>query len=55
MDYSKLAWIDGLDTSYRDMAGELKYISLNVDNHVYADYVIAARNAIDEREKLVYL
>ena len=55
MDFSKLAWIDGLDTSYRDIAGELKYISLNVDNHVYADYVIAARNSIDEREKLSQL
>lgn len=52
MDYSKLAWIDGLDTSYRDLSGDLKYISLNVDNHVYADYVIAAKNSIDERDKL---
>lgn len=55
MDYSKLAWIEGLDTSYRNQEGELKYISLNVDNHLYADYVIKAKNSYKEKQKLEQL
>lgn len=52
MDYSKLAWIDGLDTSYRDSNNKMKYLSLDVKSHVYADYVIKAKNSIVEKEKL---
>lgn len=52
MDYSKLAWIDGLDTSFRDENKELKYISLDVNAHIFADYVIKAKNSIIEQEKL---
>ena len=52
MDYTKLAWIDGLDTSYRNQDDNLNYISLDVDKHVYADYVIKAKNSIKEKEKL---
>lgn len=52
MDYSKLAWIDGLDTSYRNANMELKYISLDVEKHLYADYIIKAKNSIKEQEKL---
>lgn len=52
LDFSKLAWIDGLDTSYRDAENDLKYISLNIDNHIYANYVIKAKNSSKEKEKL---
>lgn len=52
LDYSKLAWIDGLDTSYRDIDNNLKYISLDVDKHIYADYIIKAKNSIKEQDKL---
>lgn len=52
MDYSKLAWIDGLDTSYRDSNDKLKYLSLDVNSHIYADYVVKAKNSIVEKEKL---
>lgn len=52
LDFTKLAWIDGLDTSYRDIDGNLKYISLNVNNHVYADYIIKVKNSVKEQEKL---
>lgn len=52
MDYSKLAWIDGLDTSFRDENNKIRYISLNVNNHIYADYVIKAKNSVIEQEKL---
>ena len=55
MDYTKLAWIDGLDTSYRDNHGELKYISLDVDKHIYADYIIKCKLSTKEREKMQQL
>lgn len=55
LDYTKLAWIDGLDTSYRDIDGNLKYISLDVDSHIYADYIIKAKNSIKEQDKLRHL
>lgn len=55
LDYSKLAWIDGLNTSFRDNSNNLKYISLNINNHVYADYVIKAKNSSREQEKLQQL
>ena len=55
MDYSKLAWIDGLNTSYRDEEQNLKYISLNVDSHIYASYVIKAKNSYKEKEKFQQL
>ena len=52
MDFSKFAWIDGLDTSYRDEDDNLKYISIDVDKHNYADYIIKAKNSIKENDKL---
>lgn len=52
LDFSKLAWVDGLDTSYRDKDKNLKYISLDVDSHIYADYIIKAKNSVQEKEKL---
>lgn len=55
MDFTKFAWIDGLDTSYRDTQDDLKYISLNVDKHNYADYIIKAKKSVKEREKLEQL
>lgn len=55
MDFSKLAWIDGLNTAYRNSNKELKYISLNIDNHIYADYVIKAKSSAQEYDKLQQL
>ena len=55
LDYTKLAWIDGLDTSYRKSDGSVSYVSLNVNNHIYADYVIKAKNSVIEKEKLEQL
>lgn len=52
MDYSKFAWIDGLNTSYRDENHDIKYISLDVNVHSYADYIIKAKNSIKEQDKL---
>lgn len=55
LDFTKLAWIDGLETSYRKGDGSISYVSLNVNNHVYADYVIKAKNSVIEKEKLEQL
>lgn len=55
LDFSKLAWIDGLDTSYRDEEAKIKYLSLDINAHVYADYVIKAKNSVKEQEKLQQL
>ena len=55
LDMTKLAWIDGLNTAYRNENGDIKYISLNVNNHVYADYIIKAKNSPKEREKFEQL
>lgn len=52
LDYTKLAWIDGLDTSFRDADNKIRYISLNVNEHVYADYIIKAKNSVKEQDKL---
>lgn len=52
LDFSKLAWIDGLDTSYRDKDKNVKYISLDINSHIYADYIIKAKNSVQEKEKL---
>lgn len=52
LDYSKFAWIDGLDTSFRDTSDNIKYISLDVDKHVYADYIIKCKNSVKEQDKL---
>jgi len=55
LDMSKLAWIDGLNTSYRDAEGTLKYVSLNINEHIHADYLVKAKNSSKEREKLEQL
>ena len=52
LDFTKLAWIDGLNTSYKTSEGTIRYMSLDVDSHIFADYVIAPKNSIKEREKL---
>lgn len=52
MDYTKLAWIDGLRTSYRAADGNIGYLSLDVNSHIYANYLITCKNSIKEREKL---
>ena len=52
LDYSKLAWIDGLNTSYRDKNKQIKYISLDVNSHIYADYIVKCKFSKQEQEKL---
>lgn len=52
IDYSKLAWIDGLNTSYRDDNNQIRYMSLDVNTHILADYVIKCKLSGREKEKL---
>lgn len=52
LDYSKFAWIDGLNTNYKDSDHNIKYISLDVDLHSYSDYIISAKLSVKEKEKL---
>ena len=52
MDFSKFAWIDGLNTSYKDSEGRIKYLSLDVNSHMYADYLVKAKLSTKEKEKL---
>lgn len=52
IDYSKLAWIDGLNTSYRDSNNKISYMSLDVNKHILADYVIKCKLSSREKDKL---
>ena len=52
IDYSKLAWIDGLNTSYRDNNNQIRYMSLDVNSHILADYVIKCKLSAREKDKL---
>lgn len=55
LDFTKFAWIDGLNTSIRGDNGTLRYISLDVDKHVFADYIVQCKNSAKEMEKLQQL
>lgn len=55
LNNSKLAWIDGLDTSYYDKSDRKQYLSLNVNNHTLGQYVIKAKNSDRETEKFEQL
>ena len=55
LDYCKLAYIDGLDTSYWDILGQRRYISLDVNSFVSSDYSTTVRNDQKEIDKLQQL
>lgn len=55
LNNSKLAWIEGLDTSYYDKDDRRKYLSLNVSNHTLGQYVVKAKNSDKESEKFEQL
>lgn len=52
LDHTKLAWIDGLDTTYKDSDNKIKYLSLDINSHTYADYCIRAKNNAKETDKM---
>lgn len=55
LDYCKLAYIDGLDTSYWNIMGEKKYLSLDVNSFVNSDYSTTVRNDSKELDKIKQL
>lgn len=55
LDYCKLAYIDGLDTSYWDALGKRRFISLDVNSFVTSDYSTTVRNDQKELDKLQQL
>ena len=52
MDFAKLAFIDGLETSYFDEEGKRRYISLDVNSFVYSDYGIHVENSGKSQDKI---
>lgn len=55
LDYCKLAFVDGLDTSYWDELGKRRYISLDVDSFISSDYSTTVRNDSKELDKIQQL
>lgn len=55
LDYSKLAFIEGLDTSYWDELGKRRFISLDVNSFVGSDYSTTVRNDSKELDKIQQL
>lgn len=53
IDFAKLAFIDGLDTSYNDTnTGKRHYLSLDVNSFVNSDYSVTVRNNGKEFDKI---
>ena len=55
IDYCKLAYIDGLDTSYWDELGKRRYVSLDIDSFINSDYSTTVRNESKEIDKIQQL
>lgn len=55
LDYCKLAFVDGLDTSYWDEIGKRRFISLDVDSYISSDYSTTVRNDSKELDKIQQL
>ncbi len=52
IDFAKLAFIDGLETSYFDEEGKRRYISLDVNSFVYSAYGVYVENAGKSQDKI---
>lgn len=55
IDYAKLAYIDGLDTTYWDVLGNKKFLSLDVNSFVNSDCSTTVRNDAKEQDKVQQL
>lgn len=55
IDFAKLAYIDGLDTSYWNELGKRQFISLDVNSFVNSDYSVSVRNDSKELDKVQQL
>lgn len=52
LDFAKLAYIDGLDTSYFDTNHQKRYISLDVNSYLMSDHGVFVKNNAKELDKL---
>lgn len=55
LDYCKLAYVEGLDTSYWDELGKRRFISLDVNTFIGSDYSTTVRNDSKELDKIQQL
>lgn len=55
LDYCKLAFAEGLNTSYWDELGNRRYISLDVNSFISYDYSTTVRNDSKELDKIQQL
>ena len=55
LDYCKLAYAEGLDTTYWDTLGNKKFLSLDVNSFINSDYSTTVRNESKELDKLKQL
>lgn len=55
LDYAKLAYVDGLNTSYFDDLKNKRYISLDVNSFIGTDYSTTVRNDAKELDKVQQL
>lgn len=55
IDYCKLAFVEGLDTSYWDELGNRKYLSLDINSFIGSDYSTTVRNDAKELDKVQQL
>lgn len=55
LDYCKLAFVDGLDTSYWDELGKRRFVSLDVESFIGSDYSTTVRNDTKELDKVQQL
>ena len=55
LDYAKLAYIDGLDTTFYNDVRFKKYLSLDVNSYLYSDLGVYIKNDAKEIDKLKQL
>jgi len=55
IDFSKLAFIDGLQVAYNDSTGTRRYLSLDVNSFVCSDCGVIVKNDAKEQDKIQQL
>ena len=55
IDFSKLAFIDGLQVAYNDSTGARRYLSLDVNSFVCSDCGVTVKNDAKEQDKIQQL
>lgn len=55
LDYCKLAFVEGLDTSYWDELGKRRFVSLDINSFINSEYSTTVRNEAKELDKIQQL